>query len=88
VKNRFQNSPFKFNLQRYIAGEDGKMWVCQGCGYIYDGSVGKWGEDKRCPACGERRFALKSQAEMNIAAGGLAVSVGLIGLLFLLIKVA
>lgn len=42
-----------------FAGEDGKLWVCQGCGYIYDGSLGKWAEEKRCPACGERRFALK-----------------------------
>ena len=67
---------------------DGKLWVCQGCGYIYDGSLGQWKEDKRCPACGERRFALKSQAEMNVAIGGLAVSVGLIGLLFALVKLA
>lgn len=71
-----------------FATEDGKLWVCQGCGYIYDGSVGKWGEAKRCPACGERRFALKTQAEMNIAAGSIAVVAGLIALLVLLVKVA
>jgi hypothetical protein len=23
---------------------------------IYDGSIGKWGEAKKCPACGERRY--------------------------------
>lgn len=34
-----------------------------------------------------RRYK-KSEAEMNIAIGGLAVAVGLIGLLFLLVKVA
>jgi len=39
-----------------FAQEDGKLWVCQGCGYIYDGSIGKWGEAKKCPACGERRY--------------------------------
>ena len=65
---------------------DGKLWVCQGCGYVYDGTKGPWAEDKRCPACGERRFALKSRDEMAVAIGGLIVSVLLIGLLFVIVK--
>ena len=65
---------------------DGKLWVCQGCGYVYDGTKGPWAEDKRCPACGERRFALKSRDEMAVAIGGLIVSVLLISLLFVIVK--
>ena len=65
---------------------DGKLWVCQGCGYVYDGTKGPWAEGKRCPACGERRFALKSRDEMAVAIGGLIVSVLLIGLLFVIVK--
>lgn len=65
---------------------DGKLWVCQGCGYVYDGTKGPWAEEKRCPACGERRFALKSRDEMAVAIGGLIVSVLLIGLLFVIVK--
>jgi ribosomal protein L37AE/L43A len=71
-----------------FAREDDKLWVCQGCGYIYDGSLGKWGETKRCPACGERRFALKTEREMNIAIGSIGVVAALIGALFLLVKLA
>ena len=65
---------------------DGKLWVCQGCGYVYDGTKGPWAEEKRCPACGERRFALKSRDEMAVAIGGLIVSVLLFGLLFVIVK--
>ena len=65
---------------------DGKLWVCQGCGYVYDGTKGPWAEDKRCPACGERRFALKSRDEMAVAIGGLIACVLLIGSLFLIVK--
>ena len=65
---------------------DGKLWVCQGCGYVYDGTKGPWAEDKRCPACGERRFALKSRDEMAVAIGGLIACVLLIGSLFLIGK--
>ena len=65
---------------------DGKLWVCQGCGYVYDGTKGQWAEDKRCPACGERRFALKSRDEMAVAIGGLIACVLLIGSLFLIVK--
>ena len=71
-----------------FAQEDGKLWVCQGCGYIYDGSLGQWGETKRCPACGERRFALKTQAEMNIAIGSIGVVALLVAALYLLVKLA
>jgi rubredoxin len=71
-----------------FAKEDGKLWVCQGCGYIYDGSLGQWGEAKRCPACGERRFALKTQAEMNIAIGSIGVVALLVAALYLLVKLA
>jgi Zn finger protein HypA/HybF involved in hydrogenase expression len=71
-----------------FAQEDGKLWVCQGCGYIYDGSIGKWGEAKKCPACGERRFALKTQNEMNIAAGSVGVVALLVAALFALVKLA
>ena len=71
-----------------FAKQDGKLWVCQGCGYIYDGSLGQWGETKRCPACGERRFALKTQAEMNIAIGSIGVVVLLVAALYLLVKLA
>ena len=63
---------------------DGQIWVCQGCGYVYDGTKGPWAEEKKCPACGERRFALKSMDEMKTAIGGLIVSVILVGLLFLI----
>jgi len=63
---------------------DGQIWVCQGCGYVYDGTKGPWAEEKKCPACGERRFALKSRDEMKTAIGGLIVSVILVGLLFLI----
>lgn len=67
---------------------DGSLWVCQGCGYIYDGSLGQWAENKRCPACGERRFALKTQAEMNIAVQSLGVTGLLIFALIALVKLA
>lgn len=67
---------------------DGSLWVCQGCGYIYDGSLGQWAENKRCPACGERRFALKTQAEMNIAVASLGVAGLLIFALYALVKLA
>jgi len=63
---------------------DGQLWVCQGCGYVYDGQKGPWAEDKRCPACGERRFALKSQEELSTAIYALAAAVALIGVLALL----
>ena len=71
-----------------IATVDGKLWVCQGCGYIYDGSLGQWAENKRCPACGERRFALKTQAEMNIAIASLGITGLFVLALYALVKLA
>tara|TARA_B100001758_G_C18155600_1_gene476418 strand:- start:76 stop:507 length:432 start_codon:yes stop_codon:yes gene_type:complete len=71
-----------------FATVDGKLWVCQGCGYIYDGSLGQWAENKRCPACGERRFALKTQAEMNIAIASLGITGLFILALYALVKLA
>mgnify|MGYP006952520685 FL=1 len=71
-----------------FAQEDGKLGACQRCGDICDGSLGQWGEAKRCPACGERRFALKTQAEMNIAIGSIGVVALLIAALYLLVKLA
>ena len=65
---------------------DGKLWVCQGCGYVYDGSKGAWAEGKRCPACGERRFALKSPQELQTAIYGLVATVALVGLLFVIVR--
>jgi rubrerythrin len=63
---------------------DGKLWVCQGCGYVYDGSKGAWAENKRCPMCGERRFALKTQGEMQLAIYSLVAAVALVGVLFVI----
>ena len=63
---------------------DGKLWVCQGCGYVYDGSKGAWAENKRCPMCGERRFALKTQGEMQLAIYSLVAVVALVGILFVI----
>lgn len=63
---------------------DGKLWVCQGCGYVYDGSKGAWAENKRCPMCGERRFALKTQGEMQLAIYSLVAAVALVGILFVI----
>ena len=54
----------------------------------HDGSLGQWAEEKRCPACGERRFALKTQAEMNIAIGSIGVVALLVAALYLLVKLA
>lgn len=71
-----------------FAGEDGKLWVCQGCGYIYDGSLGKWKESSRCPACGERRFALKTRGEMQIAIGSIIGVTVLVAALYALVKLA
>ena len=71
-----------------FAGEDGKLWVCQGCGYIYDGSLGKWKEESRCPACGERRFALKTRGEMQIAIGSIIGVTVLVAALYALVKLA
>eukprot|EP00227_Mantoniella_beaufortii_P007665 CAMPEP_0197592296 /NCGR_PEP_ID=MMETSP1326-20131121/15017_1 /TAXON_ID=1155430 /ORGANISM="Genus nov. species nov., Strain RCC2288" /LENGTH=145 /DNA_ID=CAMNT_0043157981 /DNA_START=18 /DNA_END=455 /DNA_ORIENTATION=+ len=70
-----------------FAQVDGKLWVCQGCGYLYDGSLGKWAEEKRCPACGERRFALKTEGEMNLAFGSILVVLGLSLLLFAITQI-
>ena len=55
---------------------------------MYDGSKGAWAEGKRCPMCGERRFALKTQAEMNIAIGSIGVVALLVAALYLLVKLA
>ena len=53
----------------------------------HDGSLGQWAEEK-LPACGERRFALKTQAEMNIAIGSSGVVALLVAALYLLVKLA
>ena len=66
---------------------DGKLWVCQGCGYVYDGSKGAWAEGKRCPMCGERRFALKTPQEMQVAIYSLVAAVVLVASLFLIVKI-
>ena len=51
-------------------------------------SLGQWAENKRCPACGERRFALKTQAEMNIAIASLGITGLFILALYALVKLA
>jgi len=90
AKSRFTKAPpaKKAAAPKAVPGEpyyvDGKLWVCQGCGYVYDGSKGAWAEDKRCPACGERRFALKSPTELQTAIYGLVATVALVGLLFVI----
>jgi len=66
---------------------DGKLWVCQGCGYVYDGSKGAWAEGKRCPMCGERRFALKTPQELQLAIYSLVAVVVLVASLFLIVKI-
>ena len=92
AKSRFAKTPAKAKAAAEApkAGEpymvDGKLWVCQGCGYVYDGKKGAWAEDKRCPMCGERRFALKSPQELQVAIYSLVAVVGLLGLLYFLIK--
>ena len=88
TKSRFKAKAKPAVAAKAVPGEpyyvDGKLWVCQGCGYVYDGSKGAWAEGKRCPACGERRFALKSPQELQTAIYALAASVALIGLLFII----
>ena len=88
TKSRFKAKAKPAAAAKAVPGEpyyvDGKLWVCQGCGYVYDGSKGAWAEGKRCPACGERRFALKSPQELQTAIYALAASVALIGLLFII----
>ena len=91
AKSRFSAPAKKAAPAKFVKPEkgqpylvDGQLWVCQGCGYVYDGQKGPWAEDKRCPACGERRFALKSQEELSTAIYALAASAALIGLLALI----
>ncbi|CEG00568.1 Rubredoxin-type fold [Ostreococcus tauri] len=83
-KSRF-NKPAKAT-EKPAKGEpylvDGKLWVCQGCGYVYDGQRGAWAEGKRCPMCGERRFALKDPQELQVAIYSLVALVGLLGVLY------
>ena len=54
---------------------------------MYDGSKGAWAEGKRCPMCGERRFALKTPQEMQVATYSLVAAVVLVASLFLIVKI-
>merc|ERR1712205_275606 len=83
TKSRFKAKAKPAAAAKPAPGEpyyvDGKLWVCQRCGYVYDGSKGAWAEGKRCPMCGERRFALKTPQEMQVAIYSLVAAVVLVG---------
>ena len=59
----------------------------KGAGTCTTDPRGAWAEGKRCPMCGERRFALKTPQEMQVAIYSLVAAVVLVASLFLIVKI-